>query len=148
MLVPPARPVEGAAAAAYWHTTRCQECGHHVRHLRALRDLLLQEEFTIPLGHSGRIGWAAEHPGTIISFDGGAREVHGHPVAGGAAIRWEHDEAGIWRPHSTATTSLPYHADSQIAEAYGALMALRLLAVAEGRHTRVRICGDNLGVIR
>ena len=63
-------------------------------------------------------------------------------------LKRAHDAAGAWKPLSTATAALPHHADSQIAEAYGALMALRLLANAEGTHTRVRICGDNLGVIR
>lgn len=145
---PPPRPVEGAAANAVWHTERCHACGQHVRHLQALQDIQQHEEVTIPLGHSGNIGWAAEHPGTIITFNGGAREIQGQKVAAGAAIHWEHDQASAWIPSSTGTAALPYHADSQIAEAYGALMALRLLAAAAARHSRVRICGDNLGVVR
>ena len=35
-----------------------------------------------------------------------------------------------------------------MAEAYGALMSLRLLARTDNPHPRIRICGDNLGVIR
>ena len=54
----------------------------------------------------------------------------------------------LWRPHNTYTAALPYHTDSQIAEAYGALMSLKLLAGIATRHGRIRICGDNLGVVR
>ena len=116
--------------------------------MRALRDIQQHEEVTIPLGHSGNIGWAAEHPGTIITFDGGARAVSGHQAAAGAAIHWGHDADGVWRPHRTGTATFPYQADSQIAEANGALMPLHLLAGEPGQHTRVRICGDNLGVVQ
>ena len=135
-------------ANAVWNTERCHACGQQVRHLRALRDIQQHEEITIPRGHSGNIGWAAEHPGTIITFDGGAREIQGQRVAAGAAIHWEHDQTGAWPPSSSGTAALPYHADSQVAEAYGALMALRLLAAITTPHSRVRICGDNLGVVR
>ena len=103
VLVPPPRPDGADNANAYWHTIRCPECGHHRRRLCALRAIQAMEEITIPHGHSGNIGWAAEHPGTIISFDGGAREVQGHQVAAGAAILWELDDSGTWTPHRTET---------------------------------------------
>ena len=140
--------MEGLEANAYWSTGRCRECGQQTRHLRALQEIAQHSEVTIPLGHSGNIGWAAEHPGTIITFDGGAREVRGHKVAAGAAIHWEHSLGGEWAARSTCTAALPYQVDSQMSEAYGALMALHLLADIDTPHHRVRICGDNLGVIR
>ena len=145
---PPPRPVAAQLASAIWHPTRCAGCGHHRRVLCAAYDLAPEDEITVALGQTGNTGWAAEVVGMIITFDGGARPVRGRAVAAGAAVLWGHDEHGAWRPRLTRTTALPYQVDSQIAEAWGAIMALELLCNAPDGPRDVRICGDNLGVIR
>ena len=145
---PPPRPVAPQLASTIWHLTRCWDCGHHRRILRAAVDLGPDDEITIALGQSGNTGWAAEQTGMIVTFDGGARPVQGRNVAAGAAVLWGHDTQGEWRPSVTRSTAIPYHVDSQIAEAWGARMALDFLCEAPEGPREVRICGDNLGVIR
>ena len=99
----------------------------------------------MPFGHTGNIGWAAEHPGTITTSDGGAKEVEGHHVAAGAAVLWDHEAAGTWSPCSTYTATLPYHADSQIAEVYGAFMSLKLLEESGSEGAGSASAGTSLG---
>ena len=116
--------------------------------MTAARNLSAHDELTVARGQTGNTGWAAENIGTIITFDGGARPVRGRQVAAGAAVLWGHTDQGEWQPRLTRTTALPFLADSQIAEAWGARMALELLLGAPEGTRDVRICGDNLGIVR
>ena len=143
---PPPRTVDDGDANCDWHLLRCGECRRYRRLLRARTDLHGGTELTIPHGLGGNIGWSGEVGGTLVSFDGGAREVRGRRVAGGAAILWG-IAGGVRVPAVTRMWVIPLGSDSMVAEAWGARMGLELLD-EEGQAGPATVVGDNLPVIR
>ena len=143
---PPPRTVDDGEANCDWHLARCGECRRYRRLLRVRVNLRGGTELTIPHGCGGNIGWSGEVGGTLISFDGGAREVRGRRVAGGAAILWGIED-GARVPAVTRMWVIPLGADSMVAEAWGARMGLELLE-EEGQAGPATVMGDNLPVVR
>ena len=83
----------------------------------------------------------------MVTFDGGAHTVRGRWVAGGAAVLWATVD-GERRPSVTRMWAIPRGTDSQVAEAWGARMALELLNEESDGLGPDMIVGDNLPVIR
>ena len=84
-----------------------------------------------------------------VTFDGGARAGASGRAAGAAALLW-----GPPAPDGTRTivaramVALPGEAFAQVAEAWGAKLALGLLSTMSTDERRARIIGDNLAVVR
>jgi hypothetical protein len=84
-----------------------------------------------------------------VTFDGGARLVHGRRVAGAGAILWgEPDQAGLRTVLARALVALPGEEHAQVAEAWGCRLGLDLLRQWAPNDRRARVIGDNLAVIR
>jgi hypothetical protein len=96
------------------------------------------------LGHGGDYHYAAD-----ATFDGGVRVVRGLRVGGAGATLWRLcTRAGLMQLVAAACMALPGVEDSQVAEAWGAHLAMTLVLRLRCEARRVRIFGDNLGVVR
>ena len=84
-----------------------------------------------------------------VTFDGRAKAQAGSRAAGAAAILWGHPlHDGSRTLLARALVSLPEVPHAQEAEAWGATLAVDLLASVPGPLRKARIIGDNLAVVR
>ena len=84
-----------------------------------------------------------------VTFDGGAREVNGTRRAGAGAALWGPDHGdGTRELVAAAHVPLPAEQHAQVAEAWGARLAVILLRLARPWGGVARIVGDNLAVVR
>ena len=83
-----------------------------------------------------------------VTFDGGARRVGDHRVAGAGATLWQHSATGLPRCIAQAIVALPGCDNAQLAEAVGCRIALQTLTQLVPGRRAARIVGDNLAVIR
>ena len=144
---PPPRVVPAAAATAAWRIERCPHCGQYTAELVT----------TIPLGPGAELTVAAA-PHVLagndlvpweVTFDGGARLLHGRRVAGAGALLWGAPDAAGRRPIlARARVALPAEEHAQVAEAWGLRLGLLLLRRQRPSDRRARVIGDNLAVVR
>ena len=124
----------GSAACRFWRAS-----------LHALADIPPGGEVTVTelgpfLGFFDGQAWE-------VSFDGGA--IPG-TAAGGGAVLWEphSDGSGRWRVRAVARIAIPGEGRAPVAEAWGLVAALRLLATLRTEARSARVIGDNLGIVR
>jgi hypothetical protein len=98
----------------------------------------------LEVGRGGGYQFAAD-----ATFDGGVRMVRGLRVGGAGATLWQLCiDTGVMKLVAAACMALPGVEDSQVAEAWGAHLAMSLVLRLRRVVRRVRIFGDNLGVVR
>ena len=98
----------------------------------------------LELGHGGDYHFAAD-----ATFDGGVRVVRGLRVGGAGATLWRLCmRTGLMQLVAAACMALPGVEGSQVADAWGAHLAMTLVLRLRCVARRVRIFGDNLGVVR
>ena len=96
------------------------------------------------VGCGGAYQYAAD-----VTFHGGVCMVRGLRVGGAGATLWRPcGRTGTMRQVAAAAMALHGVADSQVAEAWGAHLAMALVLQLGDGVRRVRIFGDNLGVVR
>ena len=83
-----------------------------------------------------------------MTFDGGARVIHGRHVAAGAAIWWAHDDVGLLRPAEVRWRLIPAGSDSVYAEAWGGALAAQLALDRRAGSGWTQVIGDNIGIVR
>ena len=84
-----------------------------------------------------------------VTFDGGARTIHGAAVAGAGAILWgPRGDDGQRTIMARTRTALPDEPHAQVAEAVGRAAGLRLLLGVRAEHRAAQIIGDNTAVVR
>ena len=144
----PRPAVCGPAATARWEVDRCRACRDWRATLRAAGDLQAGAEVTVPHREPVLGGPTADWD-YEVSFDGGARDIDGHRVAGAAAVLWGPPAEGGDRPAVARTRlALPQEPHAQLAEAEGCGAALRLLRRLDPMHRAARVVGDNLAVLQ
>jgi hypothetical protein len=146
--VPEPRVVDDRNATAHWDVRRCECCGGWRAALITTAALDVGGEVTVP-SQAHVLGRIAARSGVEVAFDGGARLIHGHRVAGAGAVLWD-DASDTGGPAlvAEAQVALPGETTAPVAEAWGLRLALALLDVWKPRRRVARVIGDNLAVIR
>eukprot|EP00959_Pyramimonas_sp_CCMP1952_P338063 7079737-Pyramimonas_sp.AAC.1 len=134
-------------STAEWTRWHCRLCDARVTTLRAAQNLERGAEITVnhsPFPNPDSTQWPHE-----VTFDGGARALGEHKVAGGGAAFWCHNlETGRPDLVGIGIAALPSSDSAQAAEVAGCRAGLSLLSFTACRGQRARVVGVNLGAIR
>ena len=102
----------------------------------------------VTTGDSMVLGGGAPPPWEV-TFDGGARPLGGARAAGAGALLWGPPAPdGTRRVIARALVALPGEPHAQVAEAWGAKLAVDLLTAHAPGDRRAQVIGDNLAVVR